>query len=353
MDFRKWPHADQLLDEALALPADERLAFVRRAAGGDVELAGSLEAVLVEAASDDRFLSPGGALDGAIGKELGATRSMDAPAPALQPGLRIEQYEVIALIGRGGMGEVYRTRDLRLERDVALKVLPEISSCDEDRRARFRREARVLAMLSHPGIAAIYGVAETAAIEALVLELVEGPTLADRLRHGAMPLAEVVSVGTCLADAIAAAHSRGILHRDLKPANIKVVPDGSVKVLDFGLAKALAPDRSPVSTDLTADRPHALLGTAAYMSPEQVRGAAVDGRADVWAFGCILFEMLTGSRAFGGESVNDVLARVLEREPLFGLLPARRRRRFDGCSGARSTRIQTAGLATSAMPGSS
>ena len=320
-DLRRWPQADQLLDEALELPRDERSAFVRQAAGADTELAEALEDVLREVEEADGFLTPGGALSGEVGNEVRAM--LDAPphAPVLEPGTRVEQYEVIALIGRGGMGEVYRARDLRLQRDVALKVLPQIFAQDEDRRARFRREARVLAMLSHPGIGAIHGVAEGDDFDALVLELVEGPTLEERLRHGALALPDALAITGHLVEAVAAAHTRGILHRDLKPANIKVLADGTIKVLDFGLAKALTPQPSIPDPALSAAAPHVLLGTAAYMSPEQVRGQSVDARADIWACGCIIFEMLTGRRAFPGDTVPEILARVVEREPAFSLLP--------------------------------
>jgi serine/threonine-protein kinase len=320
-DLRRWPQADALLDEALALPREDRPAFVQRVAADDAELAAALDAVLREVEEADGFLEPGGALSGEVGRDVCAALDEPVPVPVLEPGTRIEEYEVIGLIGRGGMGEVYRARDLRLQRDVALKVLPQIFANDPDRRARFRREARVLAMLSHPGIGAIHGVAETEEFDALVLELVEGPTLDERLRQGPLPIHEVVALSRHLIEAVAAAHARGILHRDLKPANIKVLPDGTIKVLDFGLAKALTTDPGFHDLDLSA-APHVLLGTAAYMSPEQVRGLPVDARADIWACGCIIFEMLTGARAFAGETVQDILARVVEREPAFSLLPA-------------------------------
>jgi serine/threonine-protein kinase len=321
-DYRRWPHADQLLDEALALPRAERVAFVERAACDDPELAQALAAVLREVEEADGFLAPGGALSGEVGDDVRAALAEPAPAPVLEPGTRIEQYEVTALIGRGGMGEVYRARDQRLQRDVALKVLPRVFAQDADRRARFQREARVLAMLSHPGIGAIHGVAETDEVDALVLEFVEGATLEERLRDGPLRIDEVLAITRHLVDAIAAAHARGILHRDLKPANVKVLADGTIKVLDFGLAKALRAEASAPDPDLSAAAPHLLLGTAAYMSPEQVRGQTVDARADIWACGCLVFEMLTGRRAFAGDSVQETLARVIEREPAFGLLPS-------------------------------
>lgn len=319
-DLTRWPEADDLLDRALALPANERTAFVRREAA-DPGLAAALEAVLAEAERDDGFLDPVSGLSHSVAEAL--RNAAAGLAPALAPGARIEHYEVIGAIGRGGMGEVYRARDTRLARDVALKILPDRYARDPERRARFRREARVLASLNHAAIAAIYGVAESDGIEALVLELVEGETLAERLTKGPLAIDEALTVARQLVDGIAAAHDRGILHRDLKPANVKLAAPASVKILDFGLARVLASaDAVDSRTSLTTDSPHAVLGTAAYMSPEQARGRPVDERTDVWAFGCILFEMLTGSRAFGGTTVADVLAGVIEREPAFSLLPS-------------------------------
>ena len=239
-------------------------------------------------------------------------------------------YRVLDTLGAGGMGEVYRARDTRLQRDVAIKVLPAAFATDPDRRPRFEREAQVLAALNHPHIAAIYGVEETQGALALVLELVEGPTLADRLARGAIPLDEALPMARQIAEALEAAHEAGIVHRDLKPANIKLRPDGTVKVLDFGLAKAVdaastrpAADGSSSPT-LTALATGAgmILGTAAYMSPEQARGRAVDKRADIWAFGVVLWEMLTGRRLFDGETIGDTLAAVLTQTPELADLPA-------------------------------
>jgi Tol biopolymer transport system component len=252
---------------------------------------------------------------------------------ALTSGTRLGSYEIAAPIGAGGMGEVYRARDTRLNRDVALKVLPELFAADPDRLARFRREAQVLASLNHPNIAAIYGFEESGGVQALVLELVEGPTLADRIAQGPIPLDEALPIARQIAEALEAAHAHGVIHRDLKPANIKVRPDGTVKVLDFGLAKALEPDvvgaglsrpdsMSPTITSPAATRLGVILGTAAYMSPEQARGKPVDKRSDIWGFGCVLYEMLTGERAFPGEGVMETLAAVIHEEPRWGSLPA-------------------------------
>jgi serine/threonine protein kinase len=225
------------------------------------------------------------------------------------------------------MGEVYRARDTRLGREVAIKILPSAFTEDADRLARFEREARTLAALNHPHIAAIYGVEQAEGVPALVLELVQGETLADRLRREAIPLSECLSLARQIAEALEAAHAQQIVHRDLKPANIIVTPDGLAKVLDFGLAKAVAPDadqqdqrNSPTVTAVNT-REGIILGTAAYMSPEQAKGRPVDKRADLWAFGAVLFEMLTGQQAFGGDSVSEALARVLTHEPEWSALP--------------------------------
>jgi len=243
--------------------------------------------------------------------------------------MRLGPYELTSSLGAGGMGEVYRARDTRLGRDVALKVLPDAFARDPDRLARFTREAQLLASLNHPHIAAIYGIEEAGETHALVLELVEGPTLADLIAHGPIPLEDAWPMARQIAEALEAAHDQGIVHRDLKPLNIKVRADGSVKVLDFGLAKALEGDttaaaigNSPTITSPAATRAGVVMGTAAYMSPEQARGRTADKRTDVWAFGCVLFEMLTGRRAFGGDEIADTLAAVLRGEPDWPALPA-------------------------------
>ena len=238
---------------------------------------------------------------------------------ALTVGSRLGHYDVTALIGEGGMGQVYRATDTQLGRDVALKILPDTFAADPDRLARFQREAQVLASLNHPGIAAIYGIEKSDDTQALVLELVEGPTLADRIAKGPIPLDEVLPIAKQIAEALEAAHEAGVIHRDLKPANMKVRDDGTVKVLDFGLAKALDtrpegdPSQSPTLT-AAATQMGVILGTAAYMSPEQARGKPVDKRADVWAFGVVLYEMLTGQHAFQGEDVSLTLASVMKSD---------------------------------------
>jgi len=238
----------------------------------------------------------------------------------LSLGSRVGPYEIIALLGAGGMGEVYRARDTTLGREVALKVLPDGYAADRERLARFQREAQVLAALNHANIGAIYGLEESNGVRALVLELIEGPTLADRISQGPISLDETLTIARQIAEALEAAQERGVIHRDLKPSNIKLRPDGVVKVLDFGLATAVADnargDRSQ-SLTMTAmgTKAGVIIGTAAYMSPEQARGNTTDKRTDIWAFGCVLYEMLTGRRAFEKENVSDTLAAVLSNDP--------------------------------------
>ena len=236
---------------------------------------------------------------------------------ALTSGTRLGPYEILAPLGAGGMGEVYRARDSKLNRNVAIKVLLPAVANDPDRLARFGREAQVLASLNHPNIAHIYGLEESNGVRALVMELVEGPTLADRIAQSPISVDEALPIARQIAEALEVAHEQGIIHRDLKPANIKVRDDGTVKVLDFGLAKAVEPVgtmSSSVSMSPTITTPAMMtgvgmiLGTAAYMSPEQAKGRPADKRSDVWAFGCVLYEMLTGKRAFDGEDLTETLA---------------------------------------------
>jgi eukaryotic-like serine/threonine-protein kinase len=245
---------------------------------------------------------------------------------ALQIGQQIGSLEITALIGKGGMGEVYRARDTKLKRDVAVKILPDEFDSDVDRVNRFQREAEVLASLNHPNIAAIYDLQQTDNTRLLVMELVEGETLADRIKRGPLPVEEALQIGKSMCEALEAAHEKGIVHRDLKPANVKITPDGTVKVLDFGLAKI---GRSPTPavlsnspTLMSGSMPGMILGTAAYMSPEQARGRNADQRSDIFSFGCLLYEMLTGRQAFQGDDVSDVLASVLKTEPDWTRLPA-------------------------------
>ncbi len=255
---------------------------------------------------------------------------------ALRAGDRLGAYEVLTPLGEGGMGEVYRARDSRLKREVALKILPESFATDPDRVARFQREAEVLASLNHPHVAAIYGLEDApptgsghaGPARALVLELVEGETLAERIARGPIPVDEALAIARQVADGLQAAHEQGIIHRDLKPANIKVTPDGVVKILDFGLARLSDPAHAIASSSaatLTSPAPMTgvgmILGTAAYMAPEQAKGRTADKRSDVWAFGCVVYEMLTAKRAFEGEDITDTIAAIMRGEPDWSALP--------------------------------
>jgi serine/threonine protein kinase len=245
----------------------------------------------------------------------------------LTSGKKLGPYEIVSVLGAGGMGEVYRATDSKLGRDVALKVILQKFAQDAQLMARFQREAQVLASLNHTNIASIYGLEESGGVRALVIELVEGPTLAERIREGAIPIEEALPIVKQIAEALEYAHERGIIHRDLKPANIKLTADGKVKVLDFGLAKALQGDTSPRNISnsptltMSATKVGMILGTAAYMSPEQAKGKAVDRRTDIWSFGVVLFEMLTGRQMFVGETATDVMAAVVRAEPDWTLLP--------------------------------
>ncbi|NIV26253.1 MAG: protein kinase, partial [Gammaproteobacteria bacterium] len=248
----------------------------------------------------------------------------------VEPGTQLLHYRLIEKIGEGGMGVVWKAVDTTLDREVAIKILPPDFPQDPDRLARFQREAKLLAQLNHPHIASIYGLHEAGEIRFIAMELVPGEDLAERLHRGALPLEEALDVARQVAEALEAAHEQGVIHRDLKPANVKLTDEDRVKVLDFGLAKAFESEpgavdaRASLSPTLTSagTRAGVLLGTAAYMSPEQARGQAVDKRADIWAFGALLYEMLTGRQAFPGETISDSLAGVLKLEPDYALLPA-------------------------------
>jgi eukaryotic-like serine/threonine-protein kinase len=313
----RWQQISRIYHAALAHDARSREAFVREACGNDEAVRQEVESLLAQPVSDENFLGkPAVAM---------AAPLLGDPSGSILTGRRLGAYEILGVVGIGGMGAVYRARDTRLGREVAIKVLPRVFSTDPDRRARFEREARLLAALNHPHIAAIYGIEESEGVQALVLELIEGPTLADRLQRGPVPVAEAVIIAHQIADALEAAHKRGIVHRDLKPGNIKVKPDGTVKVLDFGLAKATPADTNghdfPKTSTTGETHDGIVLGTARYMSPEQARGHAVDKRTDIWAFGCVLYEMVTGHAAFVGETIADTIAATLEREPDFSELP--------------------------------
>jgi serine/threonine-protein kinase len=303
MDANTWATVKGLLADAAGLPASEREPYIRQHCHDPALRAELLQLVANPAPLSDLVTHT-----------------------ALASGVRVGVYVVETLLGRGGMGEVYRARDTKLGRDVALKVLPSAFAADPARLARLEREARLLASLNHPHIAHVYGLEESNEVRALVMELVQGETLADRLAQGPIPIKEALPIARQICDALEAAHEHGIIHRDLKPANIKVRLDGTVKVLDFGLAKIVTPDSAEVMNAPTltvrATQEGLILGTPAYMSPEQASGKPVDRRTDLWSFGVVLIEMLTGRRVFDGETVSDVVAAVLKMEPDWTALPA-------------------------------
>jgi serine/threonine protein kinase len=308
MTPERWRRVEELYDAALAQPITNRAAFLAQACGGDEDVRAEVDMLLAQRASS---------LTGHDGVAAAAAGSSDLV------GRRIGDYQIQAQIGAGGMGEVYRAHDTRLRRDVAIKTLPRLFTGDAERLARFDREARMLAALNHPHIGAIYGVVDIDGTPALVLELIDGETLADRIARGPIPPDESLAIARQLADALAAAHGKAIVHRDLKPANIKISDHGFVKVLDFGLAKvAMGGAALPSPTvSFDATRPGLIVGTVAYMSPEQARGKAIDNRTDVWAFGCVLFEMISGRHPFAGETITDTMAAILERDPAWVALP--------------------------------
>jgi Tol biopolymer transport system component len=311
MTHGNWDRVGEVYYEAVTIAPEDRAAFLDQACAGDAELRREVESLLARASDASSFLETP-ALELA-GRAIAAQR-----APSLV-GQVLGQYEIRSFIGAGGMGEVYLAHDRTLERDVAIKCLPTYIASDPNARARLRREARLLATLNHPNIGSIHGVEEADGVIGLVLELVEGQNLDER---GVMSLREAVGIARQIADALEAAHEKGIIHRDLKPTNIKITPSGVVKVLDFGLAKALEDGTQP-GEDLTDARTRAgaILGTPAYMSPEQARGKKVDRRTDVWAFGCVLYELIAGRSAFGDDNPSDSLVRVLESDPDWDALP--------------------------------
>jgi eukaryotic-like serine/threonine-protein kinase len=319
-----WPRVKQVLEGAMAREGPDLEVYLTEACGGDTALRDEVERLLAVRDRADTFL------------EAPAARLLAEPGG--QEGLigrALNSYQPVSRLGAGAMGEVYLARDTKLNRDVALKVLPAVFAADAEQIARFRREAQLLASLNHPHIAAIYGLEEDGSTRALVLELVEGQTLADRIAQGPLPLDEALPIARQIAEAVEAAHEHGVVHRDLKPANIKLRPEGTVKVLDFGLAKALerggaAPVSAALASPATPPAPRGpaetrsgmILGTPSYMSPEQARGRPVDKRSDIWAFGCVLYEMLTGRRLFGAKGSAEVLAQIVEGEPDLSALPA-------------------------------
>ena len=321
-DVVRWNRLKHVFQDVLDRPTEERSRFLDHACGDDRLLRAEVESLLLNLrrAGDFAERSPIAAFRSAVDPAPGIP-ALDAPRAALEPGERVGSCVILEIIGRGGMGDVYRALDTALDRHVAVKVVSEQFAADPIRLARFEREARLIASLNHPNIAAIYSLERTrSGRHALILELVEGLTLADRLREGPMPVAVALPIARQIAQALEAAHQQGIVHRDLNPANVKVRPDGAVKVLDFGLAKSLVGDES-TTFDSRLVAPGMVMGTPAYMSPEQACGLPVDERVDIWAFGCVLYEMLTGIRAFDGGSVAATLGNVIGKEPSWDRLP--------------------------------
>ena len=343
----RWQEIERIFLAARELDASTRAEFLAQACAGNEILRHEVESLLVNAEKAGSFLeSP--AIEVVAGEMAKDGAFSGMRSPELESGTMIAHYRIAAKLGAGGMGEVYRARDTKLQRDVALKILPETMARDAQRMARFEREAQVLASLNHPQIAAIHGLEESNGIRALVMELVEGETLGERISVAAVydrrpspteksgahraPLQvdDALPIAKQIAEALEYAHERGVIHRDLKPANVKITPEGTVKVLDFGLAKVLSPQDSSSALDpanspslsAMATQVGMLLGTAAYMSPEQAKGQRVERRCDIWAFGCVLYEMLTGRKAFAGETISDVLAAVIKSEPDWEALPA-------------------------------
>jgi Tol biopolymer transport system component len=310
----RWEHVERLYHAALAKENGQRATFLRESCAGDEALRREVESLLAYDRGADQFLAT---------PALEALRPLFDSSPSVRPGQRLGPYEITSLLGTGGMGDVYRARDTKLERDVAIKILPDLFAGDSTRRTRFEREARLLAALNHPHIGAIYGFEDRDGLHALVLELVEGETLAERIRREALPLHEALTIARQIADALHAAHSKAIVHRDLKPANIALTPDGVVKVLDFGLATSVvAASSADAANGSIADSiTHGIAGTAAYMSPEQARGEFADRRADIWAFGCVLWAMLTGRPPFGCDTISSTIGAILNREPDWRKIP--------------------------------
>jgi serine/threonine protein kinase len=319
MTPERWREIEQLYHAALECDECRRAAYLHEVCAGDDALRQEVESLLAQESRAEQFLET-------PALEVAAKLLAEHPSKSSQVGKQLGSYKIVSLLGAGGMGEVYQAHDTKLGRDVAIKVLPSAFVHDAERLARFQREARMLAALNHPNIATIYGLEQSDDVHYLVMELVAGQTLAERVSAGSLGVKEALEIGGQIAEALEAAHEKGVIHRDLKPANVKVTLEGRVKVLDFGLAKAFAGDggldisNAPTLTAVGTQEGR-ILGTPAYMSPEQARGKPVDKRTDIWAFGCVLYELLTGKEAFRGETVSDTITAVLEREPDWQAVP--------------------------------
>jgi eukaryotic-like serine/threonine-protein kinase len=311
----RWQQIERLYYSALELEESQRASYLRSACAGDESLVKEVESLLAQEKGAPGFLE-------APAIEVAAKILNDDHDRSLLE-RQMGSYQILSLLGAGGMGAVYQAHDTKLGRSVAIKVLPSAFAQDPERLARFQREARMLASLNHPNIATIHGLEQSDGVHYLVMELVPGETLAERVNAGPLAVKEALKIANQIAEALEAAHEQGVIHRDLKPANVKVTPEGRVKVLDFGLAKAFAGDADvDVSQAPTLSQDGRILGTPAYMSPEQARGKRVDKRTDIWSFGCVLYELMTGKRAFRGATTQDTIAAVLEREPNWEVLPA-------------------------------
>src|SRR5262245_58366362 len=319
MTPERWQEVERLYYAALQRAQSERAAFLSDACVGDPTLRRVVESLLAGEGVVDHVL-------GTAALRAAASLIGDDTASPLVGG-QFGSYTIQSLLGAGAMGAVYRARDTKLGRDVAIQVLPAVFTSDPERLRRFEREARVLAMLNHPHIATIHGVEEAGGVRGLIMELIEGQTLAERIGRGPVPIGDALPLAAQIAEALEAAHEHRIIHRDLKPANIKITANGVIKVLDFGLAKIVNSnmvdtDHSQIPTSSAdATREGLVLGTAPYMSPEQARGETVDNRADIWAFGCVFYEMLAGRRAFDGAHMTDLVVAVMTKEPDWAALP--------------------------------
>jgi len=312
----RWQKVEELFHAVLELEPNAREAFLAEACNGDDELRSDVESLVAAGNRQTEFMS-------SPAMDL-AAREISRELPGALSGRRIAKYQIGPLLGTGGMAEVYRARDTDLYRDVAIKVLPGSSALDADGLARLKREGRLLASITHPNVAHLYGLEEVDDLCALVMELVEGETLSDRLVRQPPTIEEALSIAVQIAAAVEAAHSRGIIHRDLKPSNVRLTVDGAVKVLDFGIAKMLQPatDSPEASRTTFSTQSATIIGTVAYMSPEQARGKKVGPPTDVWAWGCVLYEMLTGTHAFGGSAWTDMIAKIVSEDPDWTKLPA-------------------------------